>query len=137
MASPSVHEALVYLMVVTSAADRDMADPELGRIGAVVQTWPVFIDFDADDLIEVAQDCQELLQEEGGLESVLETASRVIPQRLHDTAYAAAVEVAAVDLEMRMEEVRLLDKLRAVLTISEPIAEAIEFAAKARHRMLT
>jgi len=137
MASPSVHEALVYLMVVTSASDRDMTDSELARIGAVVQTWPVFIDFDAEQLIAIAQDCQKLLHEEGGLESVLETACRAIPQRLHDTAYAAAVEVAAVDLEMRMEEVRLLDKLRAALTVSEPIAEAIEFAAKARHRMLT
>ena len=31
-----------------------------------------------------------------------------LPERLHDTAYAAAFEVAAVDLEMRMEEVRVL-----------------------------
>jgi hypothetical protein len=137
MATPSVHEALIYLMVVTSAADRDMADPELGRIGEVVKSWPVFTDFDAQHLILVAQDCQKLLQEKEGLDGVLQLAGRVIPERLHDTAYAAAVEVAAVDLEMRMEEVRVLDRLRAALTVSEPIAGAIEFAAKARHRMLT
>ena len=81
--------------------------------------------------------CQKLLQESTGLDGVLELAGKVIPERLHDTAYAAAVEVAAVDLEMRMEEVRVLDRLRAALTVSEPIVEAIEYAAKARHRMLS
>ena len=36
-----------------------------------------------------------------------------MPERLHDTAYAAAFEVAAVDLEMRMEELRVLQLIRA------------------------
>ena len=37
MAKPTAHEALIYLMVVTSASDRDMTDVELARIGEVVQ----------------------------------------------------------------------------------------------------
>ena len=109
-AEPHVHEALIYLMVVTSASDRDMSDPELGLIGEVVRSWPIFEDFDSDRLIEVAQDCQLLLHEKDGLEGVLARA-RLIPERLHDTAYAAAFEVTAVDLEMRMEEARILQRL--------------------------
>ena len=53
------HEALIYLMVITSAVDRDMTDVELARIGNVLKTWPVFQDFDDWKLIRVAQDCQQ------------------------------------------------------------------------------
>ena len=35
MARPTAHEALIYLMVITSASDREMTDSELARIGAV------------------------------------------------------------------------------------------------------
>lgn len=137
MPAPTVYEALIYLMVITSASDRDMTDAELARIGDVVQTWPVFQDFDADKLIPVAQACQMLLQEDEGLDGVLELARDAIPQRLHDTAYAAAVEVAAVDLEIRMEELRIIQKLRQLLGLDAATASAIERAAKARHRTLT
>lgn len=136
MPAPSAHEAMIYLMVITSAADRDMTDAELARIGDVVRGWPVFQDFDERKLIKVAQDCQKLLHEEEGLEGVLELAGKAIPQRLHDTAYAAAVEVAAVDLEMRIEELRVIQRLRQHLGLDAATTQAIERAAKARHRML-
>ncbi len=56
MKKPTAHEALIYLMVVTSASERDMTDVELARIGEVVQTWPIFEDFDAEKLVKIAQD---------------------------------------------------------------------------------
>ena len=137
MALPSAHEALIYLMVVTSAADRDMTDVELARIGVVVRTWPIFEDFNEKRLIAVAQDCQLMLHADNGLDDVLDTARRVIPDRLHETAYAAAFEVASVDLEMRMEELRVLQLLRKHLNVDPLTIAAIERATKARHRTLT
>lgn len=137
MPAPTVQEAIIYLMVITSASDRDMTDDELARIGEVVRTWPVFHDFDEEKLIAVAQACQKLLHEEKGLDGVLELVSEAIPDRLRDTAYAAAVEVAAVDLEMRMEELRVIQKLRQYLDLDTATTLAVERAAKARHRMLT
>ncbi len=137
MPKPSVQDALIYLMVITSASDRDMTDPELGRIGEVVRSWPVFEDFDHERLIEVSQACQQLLHEPEGLEGALDLISAVVPERLHDTAYAAAFEVAAVDLEMRLEEARIMERLRTHLDVEPELADAIERAAKARHRMLT
>lgn len=136
MAQPTTHEALIHLMVITSASDREMTDIELARIGQVVETWPVFEDFDPDRLVPVAQDCQKLLHRKEGLEGVLELARKAIPERLHDTAYAAAFEVAAVDLEMRFEEVRVLQQLRRYLSVDTLTVGAIERACKARHRML-
>ncbi|WP_019172937.1 tellurite resistance TerB family protein [Pseudaminobacter salicylatoxidans] len=137
MKPPTAHEAIIYLMVVTSASDSDMTDVELARIGDVVRTWPVFEDFDENRLISVAQDCQKLLHEPKGLEGIMAIAAKAIAPRLHDTAYAAALEVATVDLEMRLEEVRVLQLLRRHLGLDPLIVTAIERTTKARHRMLT
>ena len=137
MKKPTAHEALIYLMVVTSASDRDMTDVELARIGDVVQTWPIFEDFDAEKLVKIAQDCQKILHQDGGLQKVISLAQGAIPLHLHETAYAAAFEVAAVDLEMRMEELRVLQLLRSELAVDPLTVAAIERASKARHRSLT
>jgi len=137
MPLPTVHEAIIYLMIVTSASDRDMADIELGSIGQVVRTWPIFEDFDKSRLLNVAQDCQVLLSAQDGLEHVLELAHRVIPTRLRDTAYAAVFDVAVADLEMRLEEARILQRVREHLEIDALSVAAIEMATKARVRTLT
>jgi len=137
MAQPTAHEALIYLMVVTSASDRDMTNIELARIGEVCRSWPIFEDFRHDRLISIAQDCQKLLAGEEGLDGVLSIARKAVPEHLHDTAYAAAFEVAAVDLEMRMEELRVLQLLRRHLKVDQLTVAAIERANKARQRTLT
>ena len=136
MPLPTPHEALIYLMVITSAADREMTDVEMARIGNVLKTWPVFQDFDDWKLIRVAQECQQRLQAQDGLGAVLADVAQVLPERLHDTAYSAAFEVATVDLEMRMEEVRVLELIRNALEVDEATIDAIERATKARHRTL-
>ncbi len=137
MGKPGTHEALIYLMVVTSASDREMTDVELGRIGAVIRTWPIFEDFDENRLISTAQACQRLLAEKDGLDAVLALARSAIPPHLHDTAYAAAFEVATADLEMRMEERRILQLLRRALSVDDATVIAVERATKVRHRTLT
>ncbi|MER9330863.1 tellurite resistance TerB family protein [Mesorhizobium sp. M0488] len=137
MPLPTPHEALIYLMVITSASDRDMTDVELARIGDVIRSWPVFEDFNHERLVAVAQDCRKMLHEKGGLEGVLETVAEALPERLRDTAYAAAFEVASVDLEMRMEEVRVLQLIRRQLDLDTLTVAAIAQAAKARLRTLT
>lgn len=136
MASPTAHEALIYLMVVMSAADRDMTDAELGRIGNLIRTLPVFVDFDEERTIDVARQCQEILQGDDGLETILGYVRDRVPQKLHDTAYALAVEVAAADLHVEPEELRMLQIVRNRLRLEPLIAAAIERAALARRRAL-
>ena len=97
----------------------------------------MFEDFDSRRLVGIAQDCQKLLQQKEGLDGVLAKAAEALPERLRDTAYAAAFEVAAVDLEMRLEEVRVLQLIRRALDVDTLTVAAIERAAKARHRTLT
>jgi hypothetical protein len=129
-------EALIYIMIVVSASDRDMKDEELERIGHILDIWPVFEDFPKERLLGVARECQQLLQQPNGLDRVFAMVRSELPQRLHDTAYALAFEVAAVDLEMRLEELRILQLLRRNLQLDQPTIAAIERAAKARSRML-
>jgi len=129
-------KALIYIMIVVSASDRDMKDEELERIGHIVDMWPVFEDFPKERLVEVARECQKLLQQQDGLDRVFAVVRNELPLRLHDTAYALAFEVAAVDLEMRLEELRILQLLRRNLELDQTTIGAIERAAKARHRML-
>src|SRR5690606_28687829 len=46
----AAHEALIHLMIVAAAADSDMTDAELRRIGDLVRTLPVFDGFDDERL---------------------------------------------------------------------------------------
>ena len=71
MKTISHHAALVYVMVVVSAADGAMSDKELKAIGDLTRTLPVFKDFDRDRLLALAQDCSAILQEDDGLSAVL------------------------------------------------------------------
>src|SRR5690349_15947054 len=79
LAKPTIHEALIYLMVVTSAADREMTDVELAHIGDSVRTWPIFLDYDEKDLVKAARDCQKLLQQDGGLDTVFKIVLDTVP----------------------------------------------------------
>lgn len=61
-------DALVYIMITTSAADTTMTDAELESIGNVVTRLPVFRGFDTGRLPQIANDCYALLADEDGLE---------------------------------------------------------------------
>ncbi|HEU4987934.1 MAG TPA: tellurite resistance TerB family protein [Rhizobiaceae bacterium] len=136
MPSPTLHEALIHLMVIMSAADRDMTDSELARIGNMIRTLPIFRGFDEQRIIEVAGQCQRILQEEDGVERILATVREVVPEKFHDTAYALAVEVAAADRHVEPEELRMLQIIRNRLQLEPLVAAAIERAARARNRRL-
>lgn len=130
----SAQEALIYVMVMASAVDRKMNDRELGRIGELIHALPVFRGFDEDRLIGVSRDCATLLSGAEGLDIVLETVRDALPPRLYDTAYAVAVEVAAADLSVTAEELRLLAMLRDRLDLDKLTCAAIERSAIARYR---
>jgi len=132
----SPHDALIYIMVLVSAADRHMTDRELSRIGDQVRNLPVFADFDPEDLLPAAQDCAALLQRDDGLDKVLERIVASLPSRLAETAYAIACEIAAADLEVEPEEARILQLLRQHLRLDKLASAAIERAARARNLRL-
>jgi tellurite resistance protein len=130
----TVHDALIFAMVMASAVDNAMHDQELERIGHLVEQTPVFAGFPADNLVTVAARCATLLAGPEGMEIALETIRDALPERLYDTAYALAVEVAAVDHAVRPEEIRFLQLLRDRFNLDKLTCAAIERSAIARHR---
>lgn len=135
MNSPlTAHDALIFAMVMVSAVDNSMNDKELERIGQLVDFLPVFKDFEKAELIPASKRCADMLAGPEGLDITLETIRDTLPPRLYDTAYALAVEVAAVDLEIRPEEIRMLQLLRDRLSLDKLTCAAIERSAIARYR---
>ncbi|WP_150524351.1 tellurite resistance TerB family protein [Roseibium sediminis] len=132
----SIQEALIYVMVIMSAADSSMTDSELASMGDIVKSLPVFKGYNEDDIISAAQRCGLVLQEPNGLDSVLTLIADTLPSKLYDTAYAVAVEVAAADLNLRQEELRLLQMLRDRFNLDKLTVAAIERGAQARYRTI-
>ena len=130
----SIHDALIYAMVTLSASDRKMTDRELRKIGDVVRSMPIFSGFDETTLITVAEECGRIVREDDGLHAVLATIAASLPKRLHETAYALTVEVAAADFHVEQEELRFLQLLRDVLDLDPLAAAAIEHSARVRYR---
>lgn len=127
------HTALIFTMVLISAAEGIMTDAELDTIGRQVRYLPVFKDFDNDRLTTVGRQCAELLGEEDGLDLAADMIAEALPQQLRETAYALACEVAAADGALALEERRLLDLLRGRLNVDRLVAAAIERSAYSRH----
>lgn len=130
----AIQEALIYAMVTVSAADSNMTDAELKTIGDLVKGLPIFHNYDPEALLLTASSCAELLQGENGLSDVLNIVADSLPNHLYDTAYALAVEVAAADVQLEREELRLLQMLRNRLGLDRLTVAAIERSAIARFR---
>ena len=130
------HRALIYTMVIVSAADSDMPDAELRIIGDIVGDLPIFRDFDRNELPRALNDCTELLSRQNGLEETLKAIKAALPAKLQETAYAIACDLVASDGEASQEELRVLELLRDRLSTEPLIAAAIERGARARFRTL-
>lgn len=127
-------DALIYLMVVAATSDARVSDRELEIISTLVGRLPVFDGFERNNLGQVAAEAIDLIKDSSSLDKVLGMIFEAVPERLRDTAYALAVEVAAVDLRLEQEELRLLEMIRDGLQLDGLIASAIEASARARLR---
>lgn len=130
------HAALVYTMVLVSAADGDMTDAELAEIGENVRHLPIFHGFDRQRITATAAACADLLSTGDGLDKAVALVRDALPARLRETAYALACDVAAADGKVTPEESRLLEILRHRLDIDRLAAAGIERGAQARHAAL-
>jgi tellurite resistance protein len=124
--------ALIYTMVLVSAADRNMSDRELRIIGDNVRDLPVFADYDRDQLTRQLDECAKLLSRETGLDETFKQIKAALAPKLRETAYALACDIAAADGEASQEELRVLELIRHHLHIDRLVAAAIERGTRAR-----
>lgn len=128
-------QALIYAMITVSAVDRTITDAELHRIGSIVKELPVFRDYDVSWLLDESRECGAILAKEDGMRRVLDLVTASLPERLRETAYVLAAEVAASDRRIASEEIRFLDLLGGALSIDKLTCAALERGATARHQV--
>ena len=129
----SAQDALVALMVTVSMSDENIRTAELVAIERQVNHLPVFSDYDTDSMREVAQTVYRLMEEEDGLDTLFAMVRAGLPERLFETAYALACDVASADGRLGQVELRMLEEIRDELDIDRLHAAAIERGARARH----
>jgi len=132
----TAQDALVAIMVTVSVSDETIRTAELVAIERQVNHLPVFAQYDIDQVRVVAQTVYKLMEEEDGLDTLFAMVRSALPERLYETAYALACDVAAADGKLGQSELRLLEEVREELDIDRLHAAAIERGARARHLLL-
>ncbi|WP_424832466.1 tellurite resistance TerB family protein [Ruegeria sp.] len=129
----SPQDCLVAIMVAISASDETIRTAELVKIEGAVNMLPVFAGYDIDRTRRVSQVVFDLFEQEDGLDALFGLIRDNLPERLNETAYALACDVAAADGSLAETELRLLEEIRYELNIDRLHAAAIERGARARH----
>lgn len=129
----SAQDCLIALMIAVSASDEDIRTAELVKIEASVNLLPIFSSYDADRITTVTQTVFDLLEQEDGLDALFGLIREGLPDRLFETAYALACDVAAADGTLGEAELRILEEIRYELALDRLHAAAIERGARARH----
>ncbi len=129
-------DCLIAVMMAISASDQNIRTSELVTIEAIMNHLPVFAGYDADRTKQVSQTVFDLFGVEDGLDALFGLIRENLPEKLYETAYALACDVAAADGKLLEEELRLLEEIRYELSIDRLHAAAIERGARARHMTL-
>ncbi|MDQ7071114.1 MAG: tellurite resistance TerB family protein [Rhodobacterales bacterium] len=129
----SPQDCLVAIMIAVSASDENIRTAELVKIQTAVNNLPVFADYDLDRMNTMTQTVFDLFTLEEGLDVLFGLIRNNLPERLNETAYALACDVAAADGTLQEPELRLLEEIRYELDIDRLHAAAIERGARARH----
>lgn len=132
----TAQDSLVALMVAVSAADESIRTAELVKITMIVNNLPVFGDYDASRIPQISRTVFDLLEPEDGLDALFGLIRDSLPEKLYETAYAMACDVAAADGKITGPESRMLEEIREELAIDRLHAAAIERGARARHMTL-
>ncbi|WP_425071314.1 tellurite resistance TerB family protein [Sagittula sp. S175] len=129
----SPQDCLVAVMIAVSMSDENIRTAELVKIDSAVNMLPIFAEYDGDRVRVMASMVADLFEQEDGLDALFGLVRDNLPERLFETAYALACDVAAADGTLQETELRLLEEIRYELNIDRLHAAAIERGARARH----
>jgi tellurite resistance protein len=132
----SPQDALVAVMLAVSLADETVRTAELVQISNLIENLPVFAAFDGAKLKDMGPMMLRILEREDGLDRLFALVRQFLPERLWETAYALACDVAAADGRISAAEARMLEEIRDELGLDRLHAAAIERGARARFQTL-
>ncbi|MEL6376374.1 MAG: tellurite resistance TerB family protein, partial [Pseudomonadota bacterium] len=119
-----------------SVSDAEIRTAELVKMQSAVNNLPIFADYDVDRIKVMVQTVFDLISEEDGLDALFGLVRDNLPDKLYETAYALACDVAAADGKLYQPELRILEDIRYELDIDRLHAAAIERGSRARHTKL-
>ena len=126
-------DTLVAIMIAISASDENIRTSELVTIERIINHLPAFADFDIARLKDISNGVFDMFADEDGLDIFWDVVRTTLPERLQETAYAMACDVAVADGKVLQDELELLAEMRHELNIDRLAAAAIERGARARH----
>ena len=132
----TAQDSLVAIMIAGGASDENISNRELVSISRIVDHLPVFKDYDPSKIKLVAEMVFDLFEEEDGLDALFGLVREALPEKLYETAYALACDVAASDGKLPEVQLRFLEEIRHELNIDRLHGAAIERGARARHMVL-
>jgi len=132
----SPQDALVAVMIAESASDENITNSELLSITRIVDSMPIFADYDDTRVKRVSQVVFDLFEVEDGLDALFGIVREALPEELYETAYAMACDVAAADGRLQQGELEFMAEIRYELNIDRLHGAAIERGARARHMLL-
>ena len=132
----TAQDALVAVMIAESAADETIRTSELVTIERIVNHLPIFAEYEFDRVKRISGTVLDLFAEEDGLDALFGLVTEALPEKLYETAYALACDVAAADGRLQETELQMLAEIRYVLEIDRLHGAAIERGARARHMVL-
>ena len=132
----SAQDALIWAMVMISAADRAVSDDEIDDIQDRIIRLPAFEGFDFSRLPLVVDDCATVLNDSKGLDKALVMLTNALPKRLYETAYVLALDILVADGEESEEELRLIELMRESFDLDELVSSALERGLRARYKRM-
>ena len=132
----TAQDSLVAIMIAGGASDENISNRELVSISRIVDHLPVFKDYEPSKIKLIAEMVFDLFEEEDGLDALFGLVREALPEKLHETAYALACDVAASDGKLPEVQLRFLEEIRHELNIDRLHGAAIERGARARHMVL-
>ncbi len=134
--SMTAQDALCAIMIAVSASDENIRTAELVKITNIINNLPIFAEYDANTVPNISRMVFDLFEQEEGLDALFGLIRDALPERLNETAYALACDVAAADGDIAQSELRMLEEMRYELNMDRLHAAAIERGARARHMTL-
>ena len=132
----TAQDSLVAIMIAGGASDENISNRELVSISRIVDHLPVFKDYDPSKIKIIAEMVFDLFEEQDGLDALFGMVREALPEKLYETAYALACDVAASDGKLPEVQLRFLEEIRHELNIDRLHGAAIERGARARHMVL-
>jgi hypothetical protein len=122
-----------HVMVAISSVDRAMTDEEIRpHRRDRLQAAPIVTTMGSQDHRSLRRDPSA----DGGLQQVLQLVGEALPEKLRETAFWVALEVAAADRLKRHEETHFLEMLGDALELDRSTTAALERGIHARNMRL-